>query len=49
MHNIRILILNMDQNIPLDIHQNLYDVLRHLPPGVKILRGIMDRSFTGLE
>lgn len=42
MADIRILVLKMQQDIPQDIHQQIYDVYRHLPQGVKILRGIMD-------
>lgn len=49
MENIRILILNMGHIIPQDVHQQIYDVYRHLPPGVKILRGVMDLSSRGVQ
>lgn len=47
MTNMRTLILNMEQDIPENLHQQIYDVYRQLPPDIKILRGIMKISSTG--
>lgn len=47
MANIRVLILNIEQDIPQDIHQQIYGIYRHLPLDVKVLRGIMDLNSTG--
>ncbi|KAL0639042.1 Interferon-inducible GTPase (IIGP) [Maublancomyces gigas] len=47
MGKVRTLVLNMEQDIPQNLHQQIYDVYRHLPPDIMILRGIMEISSTG--
>lgn len=47
MTQIRILVLNMEQDIQPSFHQQIYDVYRHLPPGTKIVRGTAAMGFAG--